>query len=219
MSRNRGNEISSYSVEDVERVCFLRDGELWVYADPSAKQTYRQVDRCVEHQKRVKVVPTSVSPSGAVEVLTAKYILAFGSLPDGFVMLDDNNDIVEVNANVHQLFSYKHESHVFKQDDGKSRDKPYMGRIVDMNGNRQVKAFKTHELAESGVKSMMMDEWGDELRGLNIYGSYFNEFENRFLKALETRTFPQRTIDYDIVKDMMEDAIPSIMEKVKKMER
>jgi len=53
----------------------------------------------------------------------------------------------------------------------------------------------------------------------HIYGSYFNEFENRFLKALETRTFAQRTIDYDIVKDMMEDAIPSIMEKVKKMER
>ncbi len=53
----------------------------------------------------------------------------------------------------------------------------------------------------------------------HIYGSYFNEFENRFLKALETRTFEQRTMDYEAVKDMMEDAIPSIMEKVKKMER
>jgi len=53
----------------------------------------------------------------------------------------------------------------------------------------------------------------------HIYGSYFNEFEKRFLGALEKRTFEQRTIRYETVRKMMEEARPSIYEKAGRMGR
>jgi len=44
----------------------------------------------------------------------------------------------------------------------------------------------------------------------HIYGSYFREFEGRFLGALQKRSFEQRTLRYADVKDMMEEARPMI---------
>ena len=51
----------------------------------------------------------------------------------------------------------------------------------------------------------------------HIYGSYFREFEGRFLGALQKRTFEQRTLRYDDMKDMMEEARPMLLEKAKNM--
>lgn len=53
----------------------------------------------------------------------------------------------------------------------------------------------------------------------HIYGSYFHEFEGRFMGALSKRTFEQRTMCYDDVRDMMEAARPGILEKAKAMTR
>ncbi len=53
----------------------------------------------------------------------------------------------------------------------------------------------------------------------HIYGSYFREFEGRFLGALNKRTFEQRTMCFDDIKDIMESARPMILEKVKTMSR
>jgi len=51
----------------------------------------------------------------------------------------------------------------------------------------------------------------------HIYGSYFREFEGRFRGALQKRTFEQRTMRYDDVKDMMDEARPMLLEKAKNM--
>ena len=53
----------------------------------------------------------------------------------------------------------------------------------------------------------------------HIYGSYFKEFEKRFLGALEKRTFEQRTIRYETVRGMMEEARPAIYEKAGRLGR
>jgi thymidylate synthase len=49
----------------------------------------------------------------------------------------------------------------------------------------------------------------------HLYGSYFREFEGRFLGALQKRTFEQRTLRYADVRDMMEEARPAILEKAR----
>jgi thymidylate synthase len=51
----------------------------------------------------------------------------------------------------------------------------------------------------------------------HIYGSYFHEFERRFLGAQQKRTFEQRTMRYADVRDMMEEAQPAILEKARTM--
>jgi thymidylate synthase len=53
----------------------------------------------------------------------------------------------------------------------------------------------------------------------HIYGSNLAEFEARFLGAIEKRTFENRTMRYEDVKDIMEEARPSILEKARKMGR
>ena len=51
----------------------------------------------------------------------------------------------------------------------------------------------------------------------HIYGSYFKEFEGRFLGMLKSRTFEERTLRYEDVRDMMEEARPALLEKARQM--
>lgn len=53
----------------------------------------------------------------------------------------------------------------------------------------------------------------------HIYGSNMEEFEGRFLKAVTERTFEDRTYMYRNVKDIMQEARPGILKKVKGMGR
>jgi thymidylate synthase len=53
----------------------------------------------------------------------------------------------------------------------------------------------------------------------HIYGSYFREFEGRFLGALQKRSFEQRTMRYETVRSMMEEARTAILEKAKHLGR
>ena len=53
----------------------------------------------------------------------------------------------------------------------------------------------------------------------HIYGSSFREFEGRFLGALRKRTFEQRTMRYEAVRQIMEDARPAILEKAARLGR
>jgi thymidylate synthase len=53
----------------------------------------------------------------------------------------------------------------------------------------------------------------------HLYGSYFQEFESRFLTALQKRTFEQRTLRYQDLRETMESARPAILEKARQMGR
>jgi thymidylate synthase len=53
----------------------------------------------------------------------------------------------------------------------------------------------------------------------HIYGSNLPEFEGRFLGAIERRPFEERTIRYEDVRDIMDQARPGILEKARQMGR
>ncbi len=76
------------------------------------------------------------------------------------------------------------------------------GRVSELSG-KAVKVGRYCHLADS----------------YHIYGSYFKEFESRFLRALEKRTFEQRTMRYEDLRGMMEAARPAILEKARRMGR
>ena len=50
----------------------------------------------------------------------------------------------------------------------------------------------------------------------HIYGKDLKEFEQRFLKSIEKRTFEERTFEYKKVKLIMDEAIPHILQKIAK---
>lgn len=53
----------------------------------------------------------------------------------------------------------------------------------------------------------------------HIYGSNLREFEARFLGALDRRSFAERTVRYEDVREMMKEARPEILQKAKAMAR
>ncbi len=53
----------------------------------------------------------------------------------------------------------------------------------------------------------------------HIYGSNLAEFRARFLGAIEKRTFEERTVRYEDVREMMEAARPAILRKAQGMGR
>ncbi|HEX9006813.1 MAG TPA: thymidylate synthase [Bacteroidota bacterium] len=53
----------------------------------------------------------------------------------------------------------------------------------------------------------------------HLYGSYFHEFETRFLRALQRRTFEERTLRYDEMREMMEGAREAILAKARALTR
>ena len=70
----------------------------------------------------------------------------------------------------------------------------------------------TKNLVEPGRYCHMADSY-------HIYGSSFQEFEKRFLRALEMRSFKERTIRYEDVRELMEESRTKIREKAKKLAR
>ena len=72
-------------------------------------------------------------------------------------------------------------------------------------------------IAEISGKSVKLGRYVHQADSYHIYGSYFKELNDRFLKAIKNTDFEKRTLRYEDMKFMMDDAIPSILEKAAKM--
>ena len=83
----------------------------------------------------------------------------------------------------------------------------------------QLQKKMAERIAEISGKAVKVGRYCHMADSYHLYGSYFKEFEGRFLGALEKRSFEQRTMRYESVRDMMEQARPAILEKAKQMGR
>jgi thymidylate synthase len=72
-------------------------------------------------------------------------------------------------------------------------------------------------IAELSGKNVILGRYVHQADSYHIYGSYMEEFENRFLRMHKERSFEDRTYRYQDMKGVMEEAIPGILEKVAKM--
>jgi thymidylate synthase len=74
-------------------------------------------------------------------------------------------------------------------------------------------------IAELSGRPVALGRYVHAVDSYHIYGSYFREFEARFLGAQAKRSFEQRTLRYADVREMMEEARPMILEKAAAMGR
>ena len=93
----------------------------------------------------------------------------------------------------------------------------YKAALMNMFAFIQLQNRIATQISDLSGREVRLGRYVHQADSYHIYGAYFKEFEERFLRALETRTFEQRTFRYDAVKDLMEEAIPSISEKASKM--
>jgi len=95
----------------------------------------------------------------------------------------------------------------------------YKAAFMNMFALIQLQAKIAGRISALSGKTVDLGRYVHQADSYHIYGAYLKDFEGRFLRALETRSFEQRTYRYDAVREVMEQAIPSIREKASKMGR
>jgi thymidylate synthase len=95
----------------------------------------------------------------------------------------------------------------------------YKAALMNMFAFIQLQKKIASRIADLSGREVKLGRYVHQADSYHIYGSYFTEFENRFLKGLEKRTFEERTFRYEAVRDIMEEAVPHILEKASKMTR
>jgi thymidylate synthase len=76
-----------------------------------------------------------------------------------------------------------------------------------------------HRVSELSGRTVNVGRYSHVADSYHLYGSYFHEFASRFLNALEKRSFEQRTMQYQDVREIMESARPAILGKARLMGR
>jgi thymidylate synthase len=117
-------------------------------------------------------------------------------------LLPGNEDDWYLNANVR-----------FRSNDA------YKAAFMNMFALILLQERIANRISDLSGKQIKLSRYVHQADSYHIYGAYLPEFEGRFLRALETRTFEQRTFRYDDVKDLMHASIPAILDKASKMGR
>jgi thymidylate synthase len=95
----------------------------------------------------------------------------------------------------------------------------YKAAFMNMFALVQLQQKIAARISELSGREIRVGRYCHMADSYHVYGSYFREFEGRFLGALEKRTFAQRTMRYADVREMMEEARPVLLEKARKMGR
>lgn len=95
----------------------------------------------------------------------------------------------------------------------------YKAAFMNMFALVRLQAKIAERVSDLGGRNVAVGRYVHSADSYHIYGSYFREFEGRFLGALQKRTFEQRTMRYDDVREIMEGARPAILEKARGMGR
>ncbi|HPC35763.1 MAG TPA: thymidylate synthase [Candidatus Marinimicrobia bacterium] len=117
-------------------------------------------------------------------------------------LLKDDNSRLTLNTNVR-----------FRSNDA------YKAAFMNMFALTQLQVEIANRIEQSIGEKINIGRYVHQADSYHLYGSYFDEFQNRFLKALETRSFEERTFRYADVKSIMLEAIPQIREKAARMGR
>ncbi|MEN6459572.1 MAG: thymidylate synthase [Thermoguttaceae bacterium] len=95
----------------------------------------------------------------------------------------------------------------------------YKAAFMNMFALARLQSRIAARIAELSGEPVELGRYCHMADSFHIYGSNLREFEARFLGAIEKRTFEQRTMRYEDVRDIMDAARPAILEKARRMTR
>ncbi len=93
----------------------------------------------------------------------------------------------------------------------------YKAAFMNIFALAQLQRSIAVRIAELSGRPVELGRYCHLADSFHIYGSNLAEFEGRFLGALQRRSFEQRTMRYEDVRDLMEAARPAILEKARCM--
>lgn len=86
----------------------------------------------------------------------------------------------------------------------------FMNMFALVNLQKKI-AARISELIGQEVKLGRYVDFSDSY---HIYGKNLAEFEARFMRAMTSRSFQERTMRYEDVREIMDEAVPGILQKV-----
>jgi thymidylate synthase len=93
----------------------------------------------------------------------------------------------------------------------------YKAAFMNMFALAQLQKHIADRIAALSGRTVRVGRYVHLADSFHIYGSYFREFNERFLPNLARRSFAERVFNYADVKDIMDDARPRILAKVAAM--
>lgn len=93
----------------------------------------------------------------------------------------------------------------------------YKAAFMNMFALVQLQKHIAEKISQLSGRQIKLGRYVHIADSYHIYGSYFNEFRERFLRGFETRDFESRTYRYEDIREIMEESRPFILEKVKNM--
>jgi thymidylate synthase len=93
----------------------------------------------------------------------------------------------------------------------------YKAAFMNMFALALLQKHIADRIATLSGKTVQVGRYVHLADSFHIYGSYFREFNERFLPNLARRSFADRVYNYADVKDVMEEARPRILAKVADM--
>jgi len=172
---------------------------LFSYAIPGVRQVYDQIETIAE--KLAKVPYTRRAQAITWKVWEDNTCYDPACLQSIWCrLLAGENDVWSLNTNVR-----------FRSNDA------YKAAFMNMFALTQLQMKIAARITELSGRKIELGRYVHQADSYHIYGSYFDEFRLRFLKAIGTRSFEQRTYRYEDMREIMEEAIPAIREKAKNM--
>jgi thymidylate synthase len=95
----------------------------------------------------------------------------------------------------------------------------YKAAFMNIFALVQLQLKMANRVSELSGRTVKVGRYCHLADSYHLYGSYFQEFESRFLTALEKRAFEQRTLRYQDWREIMESTRPAILEKARQMGR
>ena len=173
---------------------------LFAYQVPGHDAVYDQIELVADklaaapHTRRAQAVTWQVWEDNICYDPACLQSVWCRMLPDG--------DTWYLNANVR-----------FRSNDA------YKAAFMNMFALLKLQARLCRMVAERSGLTVRPGRYVHQADSYHIYGSYFHEFEERFLGGLQKRSFEERTFRYEDVRDIMEEAIPAIRDKAARMGR
>lgn len=90
----------------------------------------------------------------------------------------------------------------------------YKAAFMNMFAFIQLQQYVANRVAEISGETVRLGRYVHMADSYHLYGSYFDEFEGRFLKNYREREFKDRVFHYEDVKPIMDEAVPAILKKV-----
>ena len=95
----------------------------------------------------------------------------------------------------------------------------YKAAMMNIFALVQLQRRMAERIASLSGRAVRLGRYCHMADSYHIYGFNLREFEARFLGAMGRRSFRERTMRYEDVRDMMEEARPAILQKARAMGR